>query len=66
MDAQWEGIPSNWGIYFRVEDCDATAERVKELGGKVCHGPFDAPGVGRIAVLSDPQGAYFSVIKLTM
>ena len=66
MNEQWEGIPSNWGIYFRVDDCDAVAERVKELGGKVCHGPFDAPGVGRIAVLSDPQGAYFSIIKLNM
>ena len=32
------------------------------LGGSVVVPPFDTP-VGRIAVLSDPQGAMFSVIK---
>jgi predicted enzyme related to lactoylglutathione lyase len=30
----------------------------------VRHGPFSAPGVGRIAMLADPQGAGFSVITL--
>jgi uncharacterized protein len=40
--------------------------QMKQLGGKICHGPFDAPGVGRIAVCSDPQGALFSVIELRM
>jgi len=30
----------------------------------VSHGPFSAPGVGRIAMLADPQGAGFSVITL--
>ena len=37
---------------------------VRELGGKVWHGPFSAPGVGRIAMLADPQGAGSSVITL--
>lgn len=66
MDAQWEGIPPYWGIYFRVDDCDAKVAKLKELGGSVKHGPFDAPGVGRIAIVSDPQGAVFSLIKLMM
>ena len=35
-----------------------------ELGGSVIVPPFDTP-VGRIAILSDPQGAMFSVIKST-
>ena len=35
-----------------------------ELGGSVLVPPFDTP-VGRMAVLSDPQGAVFSIIKTT-
>ena len=66
MNEMWQGVPSHWGIYFRVADCDAAAARVKELGGSLKHGPFDAPGVGRIAIAADPQGAIFSVIKLNM
>lgn len=64
MDAQWEGVPPYWGIYMMVDDCDRVAEQARSLGGKVHHGPFDAPGVGRIAILADPQGAMFSIIKL--
>jgi hypothetical protein len=64
MDEQWKGIPSHWGIYFRVADCDAAVAKAKELGATVRYGPFDAPGVGRMAMLADPQGAGFSVITL--
>lgn len=64
MDEHWEGIPSHWGIYFLVSDCDASVAQAKQLGGAVRHGPFDAPGVGRIAVMADPQGAGFSLITL--
>lgn len=59
----WEGIPPHWMAYFAVADTDAIANRVRETGGKVCVEPTDIP-VGRFAVLEDPQGTYFSVIKL--
>ena len=49
-------------MYFGTADADATAVKAAELGGSVVVPPFDTP-VGRIAVLSDPQGAMFSVIK---
>jgi len=64
MHAEWKGAPSRWSIYIHVPDCDAAVAKVKELGGTLCVGPFSAPGVGRIAILADPQGAAFSVIKL--
>ena len=66
MDEQWQGIPSHWGIYFMVNDCDAMAEKAKSLGATLRHGPFSAPGVGRMAMIADPQGAGFSLIKLDM
>lgn len=66
MDDAWKGVPSHWGIYFMVADCDATVAKATELGAKVLHGPFDAPGVGRMAMMNDPQGAGFAVIKLAI
>jgi predicted enzyme related to lactoylglutathione lyase len=56
------GIPNFWEVYFSVEDADATVAKAQELGGQVMNPAFDAEGVGRIAVLADPQGAVFSVI----
>ena len=50
-----------WLSYFTVEDADATAERVKELGETVQFGPFDVFDSGRMAVVIDPTGAPFAV-----
>jgi len=61
---QWGALPSHWMPYIAVEDCDATARRCAELGGKAIHGPADIPRVGRFAVLGAPDGAAFSVIRL--
>ncbi len=54
--------PSFWLIYFTVPLCDAAVARTEELGGRVLAGPME-PGFGRIAVLSDPQGAPFAVFE---
>lgn len=62
--AQFEGVPPYWLIYFTVDDCDATAEQAKSLGGVVCLAPTDIPNTGRFTVIQDPQGAVFAVIKL--
>jgi predicted enzyme related to lactoylglutathione lyase len=61
-EAKAGGMPPNWGSYVTVADVDATARTAVELGGKVVHGPQDIPGVGRMAVIVDPQGAALSVI----
>lgn len=55
--------PASWGAYVTVENCDATVEKAKGLGGTVCAGPFDIPTIGRMAVLQDPQGAVLQVIS---
>jgi uncharacterized protein len=56
------GVPPHWSVTFAVDDTDATATRAAELGGTVIAPPFDA-GPTRIAVVSDPQGAVFTVSK---
>jgi predicted enzyme related to lactoylglutathione lyase len=54
---------AQWMIHFAVPDADHVAARAAELGGMVSVAPFDLPGVGRIAVLNDPESAVFSVLQ---
>jgi predicted enzyme related to lactoylglutathione lyase len=56
-------LPSHWMVYFAVDDTDAGADKAKQLGGNVAVPPTDIPEVGRFAVIADPQGATFSIIK---
>jgi uncharacterized protein len=53
--------PPNWMSYVAVENADEAAVRAKELGGNVLAGPMDVYDLGRMAVLTDSQGAAFSV-----
>ncbi|HYB39376.1 MAG TPA: VOC family protein [Mycobacterium sp.] len=63
MEPPMPGVPNHWHVYFAVDDADATATKAVEGGGQVMVEPFDIPSVGRSAVLTDPQGAVFSVLK---
>jgi predicted enzyme related to lactoylglutathione lyase len=56
-------VPPHWGIYFSVDGTEAAMDKVKELGGQVLMGPMDVEP-GKIAVVSDPQGAVFNIITL--
>jgi predicted enzyme related to lactoylglutathione lyase len=58
-----EGIPPHWEVYFNVADADATAERAGSLGGQVLQEPWDVVGVGRLAILKDPQGGVFGLMQ---
>lgn len=55
-------IPVNWGNYVTVDDVDATAAQVKELGGHVVMEPMHVQGVGKMAACVDPMGAFFSLM----
>jgi len=55
-------VPSNWGVYFNVESTDDTVAAVTRLGGSVVRPPTDTP-YGRMAAVTDPQGAAFSVMQ---
>lgn len=60
-DMKAQGVPPQWSVYLATDDADATAERVKALGGTVAMEPFDVFDAGRMSVLQDPTGATFSV-----
>jgi uncharacterized protein len=55
-------IPAHWAAYFAVQDTDAAIAKVAELGGAVMRPAWDTP-YGRMAALSDDQGAVFSVMS---
>jgi predicted enzyme related to lactoylglutathione lyase len=53
--------PPHWGLYFRVPDIHAGAERIKANAGQVRYGPTEVPGGDWIVQAVDPQGAAFSL-----
>lgn len=61
----WGGAPSHWATYIAVANADETAASITENGGCVRVPPFDAPGVGRMAMVADPSGADFAIIQFT-
>ena len=46
-----------WVPVVRVADPEATARRVKDLGGTVWVAPHEAPSNGNTALIGDPTGA---------
>jgi uncharacterized protein len=62
-EAKKMGVPPCWTGYVAVDDVDDYAARVKKAGGAVHRGPEDIPGIGRFAVVADPHGAVFIIMK---
>lgn len=56
-------MPSHWISYVTVEDVEAAAVKAKELGGDAPVPATDIPGVGRFAVILDPQGGAISPFR---
>ncbi len=57
----FEGVPPHWLAYIYVDDVDAAVEAVKAGGGTVAADVMDIPGICRMAVAQDPQGATFGL-----
>jgi predicted enzyme related to lactoylglutathione lyase len=52
-----------WSGYVGVDDVDAVAARITRAGGSIVRAPADIPGVGRFAVVADPQGVRFMLLR---
>ena len=57
-------VPSYWQIYFAVADVDAAFGAAIDAGAREMVAPRDFPG-GRFAILSDPQGASFGLLRVS-
>lgn len=54
-------VPPNWTSYIAVADVDDSVAKARELGGSVLAGPMDVGDFGRMAMLTDNQGAAFAI-----
>jgi predicted enzyme related to lactoylglutathione lyase len=61
--AQSAGMRPVWLGYIAVEDVDAAVSDIVRAGGAQHMPPSDIPGVGRFAMLADPQGVMFYVMR---
>jgi predicted enzyme related to lactoylglutathione lyase len=61
VGSQPEGAPpmATWNTYVWVESADEAAAKVLDVGGHVVTEPFDVMNAGRMAVVTDPEGAAF-------
>lgn len=56
-------VPSYWTVYFVVDDVDGSYRKAIDGGAKEMLAPQDFAG-GRFAILSDPQGATFGLLRM--
>jgi len=61
-EARKMGATPRWVGYVAVDDVDARAEQIKQLGGAIYVPPTDT-NIGRIAVVADPQTATLALVK---
>jgi predicted enzyme related to lactoylglutathione lyase len=62
-DMASHGAKPIWLGYIYVDDVDASVASIERAGGKTYLAAFDIPNIGRIAMVADPQGAPFYVMK---
>jgi uncharacterized protein len=55
------GLPPFWSLYIGTPNLDQTVAHALRLGAKLCKEATEIPTIGRFAILTDPQGANFTV-----
>ena len=55
--------PPFWAMYIGVPKLEEAAAHVKRLGGNECSPVINVPGIGRMQMMTDPQGAAFYVYE---
>lgn len=58
-----QDVPPHWSTYLGVDDVDARLAKCTSMGATIVVPPMDIPGVGRMALISDPQGAHIWLFK---
>ena len=54
---EFAGVPEGWMPYLAVDDVEKRVALATKAGAKLMRPIFDVPGVGRIAILTEPGGA---------
>lgn len=56
-----QGVPPMWNSYIAVDDAEAAAKRAEELGGKSMFPVMQVMDSGKMAFLTDAEGAMFGI-----
>ena len=61
MPLMQEGQPPAWSTYISVDDADAIGRAIQENGGTMIAEPMQVASYGRLAMFTDPEGAFFGI-----
>jgi predicted enzyme related to lactoylglutathione lyase len=61
MPLMQEGQPPAWSTYISVDDADAISRAIQENGGTMIAEPMAVAEYGRLALFTDPEGAFFGI-----
>jgi predicted enzyme related to lactoylglutathione lyase len=61
MPLMQEGQPPAWNTHISVDDADAIARAIQENGGTMIAEPMAVSEYGRLAIFTDPEGAFFGI-----
>jgi predicted enzyme related to lactoylglutathione lyase len=59
---KFEGVPEHWLSYIAVDNVDERVKKLKAGGGSAIREAWDVPGVGRIAIVKDANGAVLGLM----
>ena len=62
-EMQQHGARPTWLGYLYADDVDASVAAIERDGGKTYMAAFDIPNIGRVAMVADPSGAPFYIMK---
>lgn len=61
MPLMQEGQPPAWSTYISVDDADVIGRAIQENGGTMIAEPMAVASYGRLAIFTDPEGAFFGI-----
>jgi uncharacterized protein len=61
MPLMQEGQPPAWSTYISVDDADAIGRAIQENDGTMIAEPMTVASYGRLALFTDPEGAFFGI-----
>lgn len=65
-DAPQDGVPSHWTTHVVVAKLSEARAKAESLGAKILAPEINVPGVGLMAIISDPWGAVISLFEPQM
>ena len=62
---QMDGAPPMWLSYVLVDDIKEATAKARALGATVHRDNVEVPGMGRLSIFADPQGAMLALWQST-